>query len=105
MSAPLLRAAGVAKNFGPVTALRRADLVVHRGEVVCLAGENGSGKSTLARIVAGSIRPDGGAVELDGTPVAFGGPKDALAAGLCLVSQEPTLVPGPRSRRTCCCPG
>ncbi|MBO2463967.1 sugar ABC transporter ATP-binding protein [Actinomadura violacea] len=93
-TAPLLKASGVAKRFGPVAALRRADLVVHRGEVVCLAGENGSGKSTLARIVAGAMPPDEGAVELDGRPAAFGGPKDALAAGVCLVSQEPTLVPG-----------
>ncbi|WP_433236185.1 sugar ABC transporter ATP-binding protein [Actinomadura nitritigenes] len=93
-TAPLLRVSGVAKRFGPVAALRRADLLVNRGEVVCLAGENGSGKSTLARIVAGAMAPDEGVVELDGRPVQFGGPRDAVAAGLCLVSQEPTLVPG-----------
>ncbi|MBW8485850.1 sugar ABC transporter ATP-binding protein [Actinomadura parmotrematis] len=91
---PLLRVAGAAKRFGAVHALRGADLVVRAGEVVCLAGENGSGKSTLARIVAGSLAPDAGTVELDGAPAAFGSPRAALAAGVCLVSQEPTLVPG-----------
>jgi ABC-type sugar transport system ATPase subunit len=90
---PLLRARAIAKHYGPVAALRGADLTVHPGEIVAVAGENGSGKSTLARIIAGAVSPDEGAVELDGRPVSFARPGQALAAGICLVSQEPTLVP------------
>ncbi|MDX6742411.1 sugar ABC transporter ATP-binding protein [Actinocorallia sp. A-T 12471] len=90
---PVLRVERVAKSFGPVAALRDASLTVARGEVVCLAGENGSGKSTLSKIIAGALAPDSGTVELDGVPVRFAGPRQALEAGVCLVSQEPTLVP------------
>lgn len=90
---PLLRAEAITKRFGPVAALREACLTVHPGEVVALAGENGSGKSTLARIIAGVLPADTGVIEVGGRPARFASPGDALAAGVCLVSQEPTLVP------------
>ncbi len=91
--APLLRATAIGKTFGTVAALRGAGLEVRRGEVVALAGENGSGKSTLARVIAGVLPRDQGRVELEGRAVRFDNPRQALAAGVCLVSQEPTLVP------------
>jgi ABC-type sugar transport system ATPase subunit len=90
---PLLRATGIGKSFGAVTALHDAGLEVARGEVVALAGENGSGKSTLARVIAGVLPCDRGRIELEGRPVRFDNPRQALAAGVCLVSQDPTLVP------------
>jgi ribose transport system ATP-binding protein len=90
---PLLRATGLSKRYGPVQALDDVDLVVERGEVVALVGENGSGKSTLSRIVCGATAPDTGTLELDGTPLAPRRPRDALDAGIVLVSQEPTAVP------------
>ena len=89
----LLRAEGIGKSFGPVTALADVSLRVRAGEVVALAGENGSGKSTLARIIAGVLTADRGTVEFGGRRVSFASPRLALAAGVCLVSQEPTLVP------------
>ncbi|MFW6033612.1 MAG: sugar ABC transporter ATP-binding protein [bacterium] len=81
------------KWYGPVRALHQARLEIHRGEVVALAGENGSGKSTLARVISAVVSPDAGTLELDGTPVRFASPRSALDAGICLVTQEPTLVP------------
>lgn len=90
---PLLRVTDVRKWYGPVRALDRADLDVHRGSVVALAGENGSGKSTLARVVSGVVTPDAGTLEIDGSPVRFASPRAALDTGICLVTQEPTLVP------------
>ena len=90
---PLLQVEGVGKRFGAVVALADVDLVVHRGEIVALAGENGSGKSTLSKIVAGVHRPDDGRVFLDGAPVTFTRPRDALDAGIALVTQELTAVP------------
>jgi putative ABC transport system ATP-binding protein len=67
-------AAGVRKTFdpdtAPVRALRGADLVVHRGEMVALMGPSGSGKSTLLSVVAGLERPDDGAVAVAGEPLA-----------------------------------
>ncbi len=75
---PLLRARGIGKTFGPVTALHDVNFTVSHGEVVALAGENGSGKSTLARVIAGVLTRDSGTIELDGQSVWFTHPRQAL---------------------------
>lgn len=93
LATELLRAEGISKSFGPVRALADVSLHIRDGEVVALAGENGSGKSTLVRILAGVLPADSGTVEFGGRRVSFASPRLALAAGVCLVSQEPTLVP------------
>lgn len=89
----VLRVRGIAKQFGPVQALADVDLDVRKGEILALAGENGSGKSTLARVLAGALRADAGSIELDGRPVEFARPRDALDAGIAIVTQELTAVP------------
>lgn len=67
MTAPVLRATGIAKSYRRRQVLRNAEVAVDPGEVVALVGENGSGKTTLLRICAGLIRPDAGIVEVFGT--------------------------------------
>ncbi len=64
-----------------------------RGEVHALLGENGAGKSTLMNILAGLYRPDAGDDPVDGRPVGFRSPRDAIAAGIGMVHQHFTLVP------------
>lgn len=73
---PVVSAHGLTRTYPargrdgvPVPAVVSADLRVHPGEVVGIAGRSGSGKSTLLRLVAGLERPDAGTVSLAGAPV------------------------------------
>jgi putative ABC transport system ATP-binding protein len=75
----MLEVRGLAKSFGPGTALFDSlDLDVAAGECVAIVGESGSGKSTVLNIVAGLDHPDRGTVRLDGKPLDYGN-DDALA--------------------------
>jgi simple sugar transport system ATP-binding protein/ribose transport system ATP-binding protein len=91
---PILRVAGVSKSFGGAQAVRNVSLSIERGSVHALVGENGAGKSTLAKIIAGLLQPDEGELFVDGYPVSFGSPRDALAKGIATIEQELALVPG-----------
>ncbi|HSY83422.1 MAG TPA: sugar ABC transporter ATP-binding protein [Gemmatimonadaceae bacterium] len=84
---------GIVVRFGGVAALSGVDLTLSAGSVHALCGENGAGKSTLMKVLAGSVRPDEGSVTIDGQPVTFSSPRDALAAGIRMVHQELSLVP------------
>src|SRR4029079_1191492 len=93
-SPPLaIEARGIVKAFPGVLANDHVDFDLRRGEVHALLGENGAGKSTLMNILAGLYRPDEGEVQVDGRPVSFGSPRDAIQAGLGMVHQHFTLVP------------
>ena len=92
MTAPRLAVAGASKRFGGVVALDGVSLAAAAGEALAVVGENGAGKSTLMKVIAGVYAPDAGTVTLDGRPVRFAGPGDALAAGVVLVHQELNLA-------------
>ena len=92
-AAPALEARGIVKAFPGIVANDDVDFDLRAGEIHALLGENGAGKSTLMNILAGLYRPDAGEILLDGTPVAFHSPRDAIAAGLGMVHQHFTLVP------------
>jgi ribose transport system ATP-binding protein len=90
---PLLEARGVAKQYGPVVALRSADLSVAPGEVHALLGANGAGKSTLVKCLTGVARPDSGTISVAGKPARARSPMHAARLGLSPVFQDPALVP------------
>jgi simple sugar transport system ATP-binding protein len=83
---------GIVKRFPGVVANDGVDFELRPGEVHALLGENGAGKSTLMNILDGLYRPDAGAILIDGRPVVFRSPRDAIAAGLGMVHQHFTLV-------------
>ena len=93
MSEPILRVEWVSKRFGNVVALRDVSMSVPPGAVTCLLGDNGAGKSTLIQILAGVHQPSGGRYLVDGEPVAFGSPREALARGIATVYQDLAMIP------------
>jgi ribose transport system ATP-binding protein len=90
---PLLEARGLGKSYGPVQALRSADLTVVPGEVHGLLGANGAGKSTVVKLLTGVIRGDRGTVQVRGREVRVASPAQAVHIGLSPVFQDPALVP------------
>ncbi len=84
---------GITKVFGSLVANDHIDLVVEPGEIHALLGENGAGKSTLMNVLYGFYDPDGGEILVDGAPVTFRGPGEAMAAGIGMVHQHFMLVP------------
>ena len=63
------------------------------GEIAAVVGENGAGKSTLMNVLSGLYQPDAGEIFIDGAPVRFRSPKDAIARGIGMVHQHFMLVP------------
>ncbi|HEV8590498.1 MAG TPA: ATP-binding cassette domain-containing protein, partial [Pyrinomonadaceae bacterium] len=90
---PILELSEIRKSFGRTPALDGVNLVLRKGEVHALIGENGAGKSTLMNVISGSLKPDGGAIELKGEKYAPGGPLDARRNGIALIHQELSLAP------------
>ncbi|MBV8990124.1 MAG: sugar ABC transporter ATP-binding protein [Solirubrobacterales bacterium] len=90
---PHIELRDVSKRFGDVQALSGIDLTIERGSIHGLVGENGAGKSTLGKIIAGIHRPDGGELRVNGRSVSYRSAREALAHGITMIAQEPTLVP------------
>lgn len=86
-ASPLLEVRGATCAYGPVIALREADLDVRPGEVVCVLGVNGAGKTTLLSAVAGLVRPSAGTIAIDGRPITGWRPEEVVRQGVSLVPE------------------
>jgi len=95
----LLKVEGVGKEYDGNRVLKDISFTLEKGKILGLVGENGAGKSTLMNILFGMkvIAETGGyegAVYLNGEKIKFKSPVDALKAGIGMVHQEFSLIPG-----------
>ncbi|MGW0495369.1 ATP-binding cassette domain-containing protein [Streptomyces sp. NPDC003007] len=90
---PLVELRGAGKSYGNIRALHGVDLTVHPGKVTCVLGDNGAGKSTLIKIISGLHQHTEGEFLVDGEPVRFSTPREALDKGIATVYQDLAVVP------------
>ena len=93
MSNPIIEMRDIEKHFGSVIALAGVSLAVHPGEVMCLLGDNGAGKSTFIKTMSGVHAPSAGEMLVEGKPVTFSGPREALDTGIATVYQDLAVIP------------
>jgi fructose transport system ATP-binding protein len=85
---PILKARGLVKRYGKVTALDHADFDLYPGEILAVIGDNGAGKSSMIKAVSGATIPDEGTVWLEGKEIKFRSPIEARAEGIETVYQQ-----------------
>jgi len=93
MTAIAMELKDVEKSFGSVIALAHVSVKVREGAVTCILGDNGAGKSTLIKTLSGVHKPTSGVYEVQGEPVSFDSPRDALANGIATVYQDLATIP------------
>jgi simple sugar transport system ATP-binding protein len=90
---PLLEVHNLSKYYGNIIALKDITTTVHAGQVTCVLGDNGAGKSSFIKILSGVHQPSEGEFLLDGEPMSFASPRDALDRGIATVYQDLAVVP------------
>ena len=93
MTDPILKARGLVKRYGRVTALDRCDFDLMPGEILAVIGDNGAGKSSLIKALSGAVVPDAGEIQLDGRHVRFTSPTQGREAGIETVYQTLAMSP------------
>jgi branched-chain amino acid transport system ATP-binding protein len=93
MAESLLELQDLDVHYGAIHALRGISFRVRQGEIVTLIGANGAGKTTTLRAVSGMLRPSGGAINYEGTPIAGLKPHKLVARGLCHAPEGRGIFP------------
>jgi ABC-type sugar transport system ATPase subunit len=78
----------VVSNLVRGTAVKDVSFAVRRGEILALTGLVGAGRTETARLIFGADRRDGGTITLDGQALKIKRPRDAIAAGICLLTED-----------------
>jgi len=81
---PRLKVKGV--SYGQI--VRDVSFEVRRGEILGLAGLVGAGRTELARLLFAADRLDSGTISLDGNPLDLSSPRQAINAGICLLTED-----------------
>jgi simple sugar transport system ATP-binding protein len=93
MTAPIIAIRNLHKWYSGVHALKNVSLDVYPNEALGLIGDNGAGKSTLINILSGTQKADGGEIRIEGEPVRFSNPRDAMDRGIETIYQYNSMVP------------
>jgi fructose transport system ATP-binding protein len=93
MMEPIVKARGLVKRFGTVTALNGADFDLYPGEVLAVIGDNGAGKSSLIKCFAGAHSADDGSMWVNGEEVTFASTHSARDHGIETVFQTLAVSP------------
>jgi branched-chain amino acid transport system ATP-binding protein len=89
----MLRVEGLRAGYGKITALWGVDFDVRQGEIVALVGANGAGKTTTLKAISGLVRPQAGAVLLDGQPLSRCSTMEIVERGVIHVPEGRKLFP------------
>ncbi len=89
----MLRLREVDTHYGRIQVLRRVNVEVERGEIVCLLGGNASGKSTTMKTILGAVRPSAGTVEFEGRVINSARTAERIAMGLAIVPENRRVFP------------
>ena len=84
----ILELRSITKEYHGTAAVKDVDFSLRHGEIHALLGENGAGKSTLTKMIAGAVTPTKGEIVIEGRPVRFATPAEALRSGIAMVFQE-----------------
>jgi ribose transport system ATP-binding protein len=76
------------ESLASAPALSDVSFKLRRGEILGLTGHMGSGRTRLANCLYGAVRPDAGTIRLDGKPVTFRHPADALERGIAMIPED-----------------
>jgi len=90
----MLVADALVKRYGGRAVVDGVSLRVARGEIVGLLGPNGAGKTTTFYMIVGLVRPDGGAVSLDGVPLTPFPVHERARRGIGYLAQDPSVFRG-----------
>ena len=82
MAVPVLELRKLCKSFGALQATRDVSFAVNAGEIHALIGPNGAGKTTLIQQIYGALKPDSGAVYLEGSEITGLAVPERVRAGI-----------------------
>src|SRR3954454_9351222 len=89
----MLEVDDVTKTFGGFTAVSAVSLTVERRQIAAVIGPNGAGKSTVFNLITGHLRPDTGAIRLNGDDITGIAPHKICGAGMGRSFQRTNIFP------------
>jgi branched-chain amino acid transport system ATP-binding protein len=88
---PILKAQGLCKSFGAVTAAADISVVIEKDAVVGLIGANGAGKTTFINMITGYLKPSSGTIHFQDRDITPLPPREITRLGVCRSFQIPQL--------------